>query len=227
MKLLSIDTATEGCSAALWLDGEIAEEYQEAPREHGRLILPMVDRLLAEAELGLPQLDCLAFGRGPGAFTGVRIATGVVQGLALGADLPVARVSNLAALAQRAWREHAWRKVIVCLDARMREVYYGRYVVDQGSDLVRSDDEEAVIPPAQIPLPEDPGWGAIGRGFRAYETMRRRLGDRLLGADDDSLPRAGDIARLGVADFEQGRAVSAERALPVYLRTEVAWAKAD
>jgi len=221
-KLLAIDTATEACSAALWTDGEIAEEFCEAPREHGRLILPMVDRLLSDAGLVLKQLDGLAFGRGPGAFTGVRIAVGVVQGLALGADLPVVGVSDLAALAQRAHRERAWRKVIACMDARMHEVYCGRFVAE-GGGLVRAETEEAVLAPDEVPVPEDVDWYGAGRGFAAYPA----LGESLAGVDAESLPMAGDIVRLAVEEFAQGKAVSAEQALPVYLRDKVAWSKAD
>lgn len=221
-KLLAIDTATEACSAALWTDGEIAEEFCEAPREHGRLILPMLDRLLSHAGLALKQLDGLAFGRGPGAFTGVRIAVGVVQGLALGADLPVAGVSDLAALAQRAFRERRWHRMIACMDARMHEVYYGRFVAEVGG-LVRAETEEAVLAPDQVPVPSDGDWYGVGRGFGAYPD----LGQSLVAVDAGALPMAGDIVRLAVREFAQGKAVSAERALPVYLRDEVAWKKAD
>lgn len=225
-RLLAIDTATEACSAALWSDGDLAEEFSESPREHGRLILPMVDRLLSNAGLQLSQLDGLAFGRGPGAFTGVRIAAGVVQGLALGADLPVAGVSNLAALAQRAWRERAWGKVIACMDARMHEVYCGRFVAGS-TGLVQAETEEAVIAPEQIPVPGDGGWHGAGRGFRAYPAISEWLGERLVEVDADALPMAGDIARLAVEEFARGNVVPAEQALPVYLRNEVAWRKAD
>lgn len=222
IRLLAVDTATEACSAAIWSDGDIVEEFREAPREHGRLILPMVDRLLSQVGLKLSQLDGLAFGRGPGAFTGVRIAAGVVQGLALGADLPVAGVSDLAALAQRAFRERAWSKLIACMDARMHEVYCGRFIAG-AEGLVRAQAEEAVLPPEQVPLPVDGGWYGVGRGFGAYPA----LGESLAAVDAESLPTAGDIVRLAVDEFAQGNAFPAERAIPVYLRNEVAWKKAD
>ena len=135
MKLLAIDTATQACSAALLVGDAIAEDYAEVPRQHNRLILPMVQRLLDEAGLGLGELDALAFGRGPGAFTGVRLAAGVVQGLALGAGLPVVPVSNLAALAQGGLREWGWRRIVACLDARIGELYPGK-PVDTFPDLI-------------------------------------------------------------------------------------------
>ncbi|MFZ4702392.1 MAG: tRNA (adenosine(37)-N6)-threonylcarbamoyltransferase complex dimerization subunit type 1 TsaB, partial [Candidatus Methylumidiphilus sp.] len=127
MKLLSLETSTEACSAALYLDGEITERYQLAPQQHNKLILPMIQSLLAEADLKLHQLDALAFGRGPGSFTGVRIAAGIVQGLAFGADLPVAPVSTLAAMAQEVFAESDSQYALPCIDARMGEVYWGVY----------------------------------------------------------------------------------------------------
>ena len=220
--LLAIDTATEGCSAALWCNGEIAEEFREAPREHGRLILPMVDRLLSSAGLELSQLDALAFGRGPGAFTGVRIAAGVVQGLAFGAGLPVVGVSDLAALAQRAFREKGWRQVLACMDARMKEVYCGRFAVDPAG-LARAVTEEAVLAPDHVGAPGDGVWHGVGRGFAAYP----ELAEGLVAVDPDALPMAADIVRLGADELARGSAVPAERALPVYLRSEVAWKKAE
>ena len=126
MKLLALDTATEACSAALYIDGEIKQEYQLAPREHTRLILAMVESLLVEAGITIKQLDALAFGRGPGSFTGVRIATGAVQGMAYGADLPVVPVSTLASIAQSVHDEHQAESVLTAIDARMQAVYWAR-----------------------------------------------------------------------------------------------------
>ena len=127
MKILAVETATEACSAALSVEGEIIERYTVSPREHSLLILPMLESLLAEAGLVLNQLDALAFGRGPGSFTGVRIAAGVIQGVAFGADLPVAPVSTLAAMAQDIFAKSRETAVFTALDARMGEVYWGVY----------------------------------------------------------------------------------------------------
>ena len=127
MKLLAIDTATEGCSAALVNDQQLLTRMEVQPRKHAELILPMLDELLSEAGLAISQLDALAFGRGPGAFTGVRIATGVIQGIAFGADLPVVPVSTLRALAQRAFQEYQHANVLTAFDARMDEVYWASY----------------------------------------------------------------------------------------------------
>ena len=146
MKLLAIDTATEGCSASLFIDGAVTSLMKVEPRKHADLILPMVEQLLAKAELSLQQLDALAFGRGPGAFTGVRIATGVVQGMAYGADLPVVPVSTLQALAQRTYHEYCHEHVLAAFDARMNEVYWAAYQLD-GSGLMTLIEQELVVSP--------------------------------------------------------------------------------
>ena len=123
MKLLALDTATEACSAAVLADGEVLERYELAPRRHAALILPMIESVLAEAGLEISQLDAIAVGRGPGAFTGVRIAIGIAQGIAFAADLPVALVSTLAALALGTARDTGATRIAAALDARMGEIY--------------------------------------------------------------------------------------------------------
>ncbi|MDQ7015377.1 MAG: tRNA (adenosine(37)-N6)-threonylcarbamoyltransferase complex dimerization subunit type 1 TsaB [Gammaproteobacteria bacterium] len=222
MKLLAIDTTTEACSAALWLDGEVIFRYQVAPREHGNLILAMLDQLLAEAGVTLKQFDGLAFARGPGAFTGVRIATSVVQGIAYGVDLPVVAVSTLATLAQRAYRESGAKQVLSAIDARMQEVYWGAYVLDE-SAVMRSVATEVVMKPEALQMPKEGRWCGAGTGWGTYEAvlsapLEGRL-DRVLGA---LLPHAQDLAALAVVDLRAGKGVSAENALPVYLRDNVA-----
>jgi tRNA threonylcarbamoyladenosine biosynthesis protein TsaB len=132
MKLLALDTATEACSAAVWVDGTVLERYELAPRRHAALILPMIEAVLAEANLSPLQLDAIAFGRGPGAFTGVRIAVGIAQGIAFAADLPVIPISTLAALALGAAQETGYSRIAAALDARMGEVYWGVYAVADG-----------------------------------------------------------------------------------------------
>ncbi len=227
MRLLALDSATEACSAALWLDGELHERFEVAPRGHARLLLPMIDGLLAEAGLALGAIDALAFGRGPGAFTGLRIATAAVQGIAFAAGLPVVPVSDLAALAQGAWQRGGHRRLLAAIDARMDEVYWGAFEVDAAAGRVQALGGESVCPPGEAPLPAGEGWFGAGSGWGAYaETLQARVGAALVGSAPEALPRAGEIALLGVAGFAAGEAVEAAQALPVYLRDQVAWKKA-
>ncbi len=221
MNLLAIDTSTEACSAALFVAGEIIERYELAPRRHAELILPMVDSLLNEAGLTFSRLDVLAFGRGPGSFTGLRIAAGIVQGFACGLDLPVVPVSSLAALAQGACRELGAEKILAGLDARMQELYWSMYVTGQDG-LVRLTGEETVCKPAQVPLPDGTGWTGIGSAWQVYDNaLQARLAGRLAGRHNDYFPRARDVAILGEHSYLQGRAVSVEHAVPVYIRDTV------
>jgi tRNA threonylcarbamoyladenosine biosynthesis protein TsaB len=221
MRLLAIDTSGEACSAALLTDSRVRQRLSRQPRRHGELILAMIEGLLAEAGLGLGHLDALAFGRGPGSFTGVRIATAVVQGLAFGADLPVVPVSTLAALAQGRFRSGGIGRTLVALDARMAEAYWGCYVVDEGG-LARLQGEEEVNAPEVVRLPPDGGWHGVGNGWTAHgAVLRRRLGPRLESVSADPVCESWDIAVLAAADFTAGRWVAAESALPVYLRDRV------
>jgi tRNA threonylcarbamoyladenosine biosynthesis protein TsaB len=217
VRLLALETSTDACSAALWLDGELRERFMLTPRGHADHILAMIESLLAEAGLQLRDMDALAFGRGPGAFTGVRIATGVVQGLAFGAGLPVVPVSSLAALAQPAPAD----RVLAAIDARMEEVYWGVYQRDAGG-IVRLIGEERVCPHQQVPVPEGTGWMGIGSGWDRYSTvLLARLGQAVAGWKPDCYPHAADVAVLGADGYRQGLAVAPELALPVYLRDEV------
>lgn len=222
MKLLALETATEACSAALYLDGEITERYQVAPRGHTGLILPMVDELLAEAGLSPAQLDAVAFGCGPGAFTGVRIATGVVQGITYALELPVVPVSTLATLAQGARREFGWQRVAAAIDARMAEIYWGAFE-DNGKGLMQPLGDEQVIAPQQVPLLVGEGWYGIGSGWQSYaETLGEVQQEAIVDSVGDYFPHARDVATLAVAAFKRGEALSAEQALPRYLRDNVA-----
>ena len=222
MKILAIDTATEACSAALYLEGAVIERFEIAPQRHAELILPMMDALLAEAGIALEALDALAFGRGPGGFTGVRIATGVVQGAAFGARRPVVAVSNLAALAQRAVRERGATRVLAALDARMDEVYWGGYVRGPEGLVERVLDEE-VAAPERVALPDAAGWCGAGAGWAAYgERLRARLEGRVDRVIEGLYCSAHDVALLGARGLARDEAVPAEQALPVYLRDRVA-----
>ncbi len=221
MKLLALETATEACSAALWLDGQLLSRYQFAPRLQTELLLPMVDELLAEAGLKLTALNAIAYSRGPGAFTGVRIAAAVAQGLAFGADLPVLPLSSLQTLAQGANRQHGAQRVLTVADARMNEVYVGAYELDSAG-LMQAIAPERLGPAASVSLPEGEFFGA-GNGFAAY---RELLASRVpLSACEPALyPEAQDLATLAAPRVAAGEAVAPELALPVYLRDEV-WQK--
>lgn len=222
MKLLALDTATDACGVALWLDGATIARQRVQARGHAELVLPMCEEVLAEAGLALGALDGIAFGRGPGSFTGVRIAVSVAQGLAFGADLPVAGVSDLAALARGAWRVHGWRRTIAALDARMGEVYCGAFVADD-ADLPVLIGAESVGQAGAVPLPGADRWAVVGSGFAVHDAaFRDRLGDRLERGDGARFPEAIDVAALGAAAFAAGLGVEARGARPVYLRDKVA-----
>jgi tRNA threonylcarbamoyladenosine biosynthesis protein TsaB len=221
MRLLGLDTATEACSAALFIDGELAERYQLAPREHGSLILPMIESLLNEAGLSPQQLDGLAFGRGPGSFTGVRIAAGVAQGIAYGAELPVVPVSTLAAIAQGIHRQTGAPNVLAAIDARMQEIYWGQFQMGVGG-LMASAGPEVVVSPAQAPLPKEGRWTGAGTGWGTYgRELIELLGERVVEEIPSCFPHAQDILALARPAFETGDTLTAEQALPVYLRAGV------
>ncbi|MET0068669.1 MAG: tRNA (adenosine(37)-N6)-threonylcarbamoyltransferase complex dimerization subunit type 1 TsaB [Candidatus Thiodiazotropha sp.] len=222
MKLIAIETASETCSAALFHDGEIYLRYEVSPRGHSELILKMMDEVLAEAELRLADLDAVAYGRGPGSFTGVRIAAGVIQGVAFAADLPVVPVSTLAALAQRAYREKGEPKLLTAFDARMGELYWAGYRVGE-NELVAPVIPEQVASAARVEIPVDDEWYGVGSGWGAYaEQLERRLKGALLGYKADLYCSARDVAQLAADCFHRGEAVAPEHALPVYLRNQVA-----
>jgi tRNA threonylcarbamoyladenosine biosynthesis protein TsaB len=223
LRLLAIDTATEACSVALLCGDAVQERFELAPRRHAALLLPFAEALLSEAGLGLRQLDAIAFGRGPGSFTGLRIAAGMAQGMAFGAGLPVIPVSTLAALAQGAVREHAVERVLAAIDARMQEVYWGAYRCGPGG-LVEAVGEELVSRPAEVPVPADAGaWTGTGSGWSSYRAaLATRCGvpeERILA---EQWPHALDTARLAAALYAAGAGVAPQQAAPVYLRDRVA-----
>lgn len=221
MKLLAVETATEACSAALYIDGAISERFELAARHHTKLILPMIDDLMKEAGLKPLDLDALAFGRGPGSFTGIRIATGVIQGIAFGANLPVVPVSTLAALAQDVFDRHNESVVFAAMDARMEEIFWGVYQRD-ALGFANLVGEEMVTPAALCVVPGLTGAGC-GSGWGVYkDTLESLLAGRLSFVESEVLPRATAIARLGVRGFDSGLAVAVEQAMPVYLRDNVA-----
>jgi len=224
MKILAFDTSSEACSVALNLDGQILSRFEHAPRRHTELLLPMIEEMLMEAGVELGDLDALAFGRGPGSFTGVRIAAGVAQGIAFGADLPVAPVSTLAALALRSYREEGKGRLLAAFDARMREVYWGCFIIDD-NDRPQLQGCESVSPPDYVSLPEGSEWHGVGEGWKVYgDELNARVGGSI-SVSSELTCRADEIALIGSDMFEAGDVVTAEHALPVYLRDEVAWKK--
>ncbi len=219
MKLLAIDTATEACSAALHIDGVTTLKYEVVPRKHAELILTMVDELLSESSLSLRQLDALAFGRGPGAFTGVRIATGVIQGLSMSADCPVVPVSTLAALAQGAISES--KQIACAIDARMSEVYWGLYQANE-DNIMQLVGEEIVCLPDAVHIPASNGWLGVGSGWETYgNALQTRLAGSLSGFKLGDYPSAEAICTLAVDAYQRGEFVDAAEAQPVYLRDKV------
>lgn len=227
-RILSLDTSTEACSVALKLDDEVLENFQLQPRKHTQLLLPMVEEILSEAGVKLQQLDAIAFANGPGSFTGLRIATGVTQGLAFGADLPVIPVTTLETMAFTLFRERYAHYIISSLDARMGEVYWAAYHWNgNGFDCVAQPE---VIAPDQVSLVnpvEDADWVGAGNGWQLLDQFSPVMQGLVQQTYPELLPQAGDIARLAELYWQQGKTVSAEDAIPVYLRDNVAFKKGE
>jgi tRNA threonylcarbamoyladenosine biosynthesis protein TsaB len=222
MKILALDTATEACSVALGFGEQVLERYLELDRGHAERLLPMIDELLAQSGVTLASLDAIAFGRGPGAFTGVRLAASVAQGLAFGAGIGVVPISDLAAVAQQAAElQPEAARVLVVNDARMREVYWAEFSVH---GVVLLQGAEHVSAAASVPvLSESAGpWAAAGRGLVAYPELAERC--RMQGASLHTrlLPRAREILTLARPAAAAGQALAPELALPVYVRDRVA-----
>ena len=220
--ILALETATDCCSVALWINGAVHERSQLAPRQHVALLLPFVDALLDECGISTAQLDAVAFGRGPGSFTGLRIAAGMAQGIAFGVDVPVQPVSTLAALAQGVLQQQTPGRILAALDARMGEVYWGVYRCgDDG--LVSAEGEERVISPEHTPVAGDHDRVGVGDGWSTYADVlmaRHRLSHGSVFAD--MKPQAAGVARLAAAAFDRGESLPAELAAPIYLRNNVA-----
>ena len=217
MKILALDTSTEYCSVALWQDGAVTERCELVGQKHSELLMEMLDALLHEAGVKIAQLDGIAFGMGPGSFTGVRIACGVTQGLALGANLPVAGVCTLEALAEASGKP----RVIAALDARMGEIYHAAYQLQDGAWSAASQ-PRLCKPEDAPPLPGDDWFGA-GSGFAMHgKALNERYAGQIPGMDSSAVPQAAAIAALGAAQFASGRGMDAAEALPLYLRDKVA-----
>ncbi len=217
MKLLVLDTATEWCSAALWLDGAVRARREQAGQRHSSLILPMVDALLQEAGVSLHALDGIGYGAGPGSFTGLRIACAVTQGLALGADLPVAGVSTLESLAAQSGGD----RVLTLLDARMAEVYWAAYE-REGEDW-RAVVEPRLALPDSVFVPDGAGWVGAGNGFAVLDASHRSaIAAQLARCAETLMPDAAAMAPLAARAFARGEGMDAALAAPIYLRDKVA-----
>lgn len=217
MKILAFDTSTNWCSVALWLDGETPFKAVEAGQAHSRLLLPMVRALLAEAGLSLGSLDAIAYGKGPGAFTGLRIACSVAQGLAMGAGLPVIGITTLDAMAE----ESGAARVVACLDARMGEIYAA--VLERNTERWQALTGPALYRPEAAPLPPAGEWIGCGSAFATYaEALRQRYDGWLVATFAEILPHARSIARLAASALARGEGLPAEAAEPYYVRDKVA-----
>ncbi|WP_191602531.1 tRNA (adenosine(37)-N6)-threonylcarbamoyltransferase complex dimerization subunit type 1 TsaB [Marinomonas algicola] len=224
--ILSVDTSTPACSVALNIDGVVLEDFRMAPRMHNDLILPMVDQILSQAELTLSQVDAIAFGRGPGSFTGLRIAAGVVQGLAYGADLPVIPVSTLEAMALDAYRKYKTALWLPALDARMGEIYVAGYRVfeEEGMTSIEALLPESVVKPDALDDLND-AFNGVGSGWCYKEVLLTKIPTTPNTIDIDIAPRAACIAELAGKLFAKNRMVPVYEAMPSYLRDEISWEK--
>jgi tRNA threonylcarbamoyladenosine biosynthesis protein TsaB len=230
MKLLAIETSTEACSVAVWIDGRVLERFEIAPRRHTELVLPWAGELLAEAGITKSELDAIAVGRGPGAFTGVRLAVALVQGMALALDKPVLPISTLAALALPAAQarhdastaEESPPRILAAIDARMGELYLGLFRHDAKLSLLALGDEWMALPSDPQIKTDGPLIG-VGSGFAAdAQSLKTSLGAQLIEVDASALPHAADIARLAALAFDRGEAIAADLLEPAYLRDKVA-----
>jgi tRNA threonylcarbamoyladenosine biosynthesis protein TsaB len=228
MKLLAFETATEACSVALLVDGDVRERFEIAPRRHAELALPWAEGLLADAGITRSQLDAVAVGRGPGAFTGVRLAISLAQGIALALDRPMVPVSTLAVLAAGLPEPSDADdvRILAAIDARMGEVYLGAF--QRGATGVIALGEERVVRPEHAELPQGEGWHGVGTGFAAAEgALQRRFAVPLSSVDANALPHAADLARLAASAYARGEVHPPERVEPAYLRDNVALTLAE
>jgi tRNA threonylcarbamoyladenosine biosynthesis protein TsaB len=233
MKILSLETSTEYCSVAIWQDGVVASRCELAGQKHSEMLIAMIDEVLragchsqwagrtvpeaATTTLRIQDMDGIAYGSGPGSFTGVRIACGAAQGLALGAGLPVAGVCTLLALAEASGQE----RVIAALDARMGEIYCAAYEKHEGVWITAC--EPTLCKPEAAPVVSGEGWFGAGSGFAVFvDVLQSRYAGQLSDVDGTAIPQASAIAALGAVQFSCGLGVDAAAALPLYLRDKVA-----
>lgn len=225
MNILALDTCTEMCSAAVMINGKVFERSELTQRGHSEKILGMLDAVMAEAKCTLADIDVVAFGRGPGSFTGVRIGVGVAQGIAFARQLPVIPVSTMAAVAQLAIDNHAATRIAVAMDARMGEVYAAHFVAENG--LAEKLDEEQVCAPDKFRPVDNTQWFAAGTGWDEYGVVLTQNFAQKISDKQVLLPTAAAIAKLAFAAAQKGQTISAEQAVPVYLRDNVAKKKGE
>ncbi|MDR3491171.1 MAG: tRNA (adenosine(37)-N6)-threonylcarbamoyltransferase complex dimerization subunit type 1 TsaB [Gammaproteobacteria bacterium] len=227
MKILAIDTSSNACSVALLDNEDIESLHKIAPIAQAQLVLPMVQELMQEAKIQLQHLDAIAFGCGPGSFTGLRIAASVAQGLAFAAEVPLIKISSLASIAQHVFQERNWNKLLVAVDARMQEIYYGAYEINS-EGFAELKGEEKVCSANQIPLHKNQDWYGVGDAWGIYsEIMELHLGFKPLDLDITCLPHAASIALLARNKLLKKEFCSFEDAVPVYLRNNVAVKEKD
>lgn len=221
MKLLAIDTTESGCSAALHIEGENHGIFELAPRKHSELILPMIDRVLSDSGVSQSQLDAVAFCRGPGSFTGVRIAASVAQGLAVAQDLPIVAISSLTALAQGCYRRLAKTQVLAGLDARMSEVYWTACELREG--VMQAIDCEVVARIEDLVSIQGDQWWGVGSAWDEFESeLNGQFPEQVQGVDRGQTIDALDVAALAAVAYAKGETVSIDQAVPIYLRDDVA-----
>ena len=223
MRLLGIETATGHLSVALWLDGEIVERSEHLANGGSERLLPWIGGLLADAGMHSAQLDGIAFGAGPGGFTGLRLACGVAQGIAWALDRPVLPVSTLEALALGCGHERVW----ACLDARMEEIYCATYRVEREKAAVTQLDPPMCVRPAAAPILQLEGAWGVGDGFRPHGDALRLRNPSLAGVDPDLYPTATAVLRLAASRFAAGEGFAAPAAQPMYVRDKVALTTAE
>lgn len=218
-KIIAIDTSTDACSVAMLIDRKVIERFKVLPKQHTSIILPMIDEVLSEADLKLNDLDAIAFGAGPGSFTGIRLAASIAQGLSFGFELPIIRVSTLQAIAQEVFDEFGSRLVLVVQDARVQEVCCGKYMVDAGGIMKPIEADKIISPDKVLDYISDEVVGA-GNGFDIYGNIFAKSGK--IKVVDKKYAKASYVAKLAAFDFVHGSYGLADDALPIYLRDQVA-----
>lgn len=227
--ILAIDTSTEACSVALRLGEVIRHRWELIPRQHSQRLFSMLEEVVAKGSLQDQGIEVLAYAQGPGSFTGLRIAASAVQGLAFASGLPAVGVSTLACLAQRAWREQLAApadRVLVLLDARINEVYWGWYELREG--IATALVEDSVAAPADLPAELEAGSGylfAVGSGLKYLAELPASLQAQIQDSRIELWPDSYDVLHLAQAEFAAGRSLVPAQVQPVYLRNEISWKK--
>ena len=222
MNILAIDTATEACSVALLTHDNCEELFEIIPRQHTERVLPMVDKILQNASISLPQLDAIAFNCGPGSFTGVRVGTSVAQGLAFSCGIPVIPISSLAALAQLAFREEKKESILSVIDARMNEVYWACYHLEAGLMTLVSEEKVSSV----LDIEKQGEWHCLGSGWDSFQAELNQASKiNISSFTEQCFPHAQDVAILATDLYLKGKVLRAEDAIPSYIRDEVTWKK--